>query len=31
MQLNVGVRRRGLDMQVVHPIDLLAQAYDQAV
>jgi hypothetical protein len=27
MQLNVGVRRAGLDMQVVHPIALLDQAY----
>jgi glycolate oxidase iron-sulfur subunit len=27
MQLNVGVRRLGLDMQVVHPIALLDQAY----
>ncbi len=27
MQLNVGVRRAGLDVQVVHPIALLDQAY----
>jgi hypothetical protein len=27
MQLNVGVRRRGLKVQVVHPIELLDQAY----
>jgi glycolate oxidase iron-sulfur subunit len=27
MQLNVGVRRAGLDMQVVHPIALLDRAY----
>ena len=27
MQLNVGVRRAGLDVQVVHPITLLDQAY----
>ncbi len=28
MQLNVGVRRRGLAVQVVHPVMLLDQAYD---
>jgi len=28
MQLNVGVRRQGLDVQVVHPIALLDQAYN---
>ena len=27
MQLNVGVRRQGLNMQVVHPVTLLDQAY----
>lgn len=27
MQLNVGVRKRGLAVQVVHPIELLDQAY----
>jgi glycolate oxidase iron-sulfur subunit len=27
MQLSVGVKRRGLEMQVVHPIQLLDQAY----
>ncbi len=27
MQLNVGVRRAGLDVQVVHPVTLLDQAY----
>ena len=27
MQLNVGVQRNGLDMQVTHPIILLDQAY----
>jgi hypothetical protein len=27
MQLNVGVQRAGLDMQVVHPVQLLDQAY----
>jgi glycolate oxidase iron-sulfur subunit len=27
MQLNVGVRRRGLHVQVVHPIELLDRAY----
>ena len=27
MQLNAGVRRRGLDVQVVHPIALLDEAY----
>jgi glycolate oxidase iron-sulfur subunit len=27
MQLNVGVRRAGLEMQVVHPIELLDRAY----
>ena len=29
MQLNVGVRRQGLDVQVVHPITLLDRAYCQ--
>lgn len=29
MQLNVGVRERGLDVQVVHPIELLDKAYKQ--
>lgn len=28
MQLNVGVRRHGLAMQVAHPMELLDQAYD---
>ena len=28
MQLNVGVRRRGLDVQVVHPVALLDRAYN---
>jgi len=27
MQLNVGVKRRGLEMQVVHPVQLLDEAY----
>ena len=27
MQLNVGVRKRGLEMQVVHPLELLDRAY----
>jgi glycolate oxidase iron-sulfur subunit len=27
MQLNVGVKRAGLDMQVVHPVELLDRAY----
>ncbi len=27
MQLSVGIKRQGLDMQVVHPIALLDQAY----
>ncbi|MGB8213072.1 MAG: (Fe-S)-binding protein [Anaerolineales bacterium] len=27
MQLNVGVRRAGLDVQVVHPVELLDRAY----
>ena len=30
MQLNVGVRRRGLDVHVVHPIELLDRAYQSA-
>jgi len=30
MQLNVGMRRRGLDVQVLHPITLLDRAYDGA-
>lgn len=29
MQLNVGVRRQGLDVQVVHPIELLDRAYNE--
>jgi len=29
MQLNVGIRQRGLDVQVVHPIELLDRAYTQ--
>ncbi len=29
MQLNVGVRRRGLQVQVVHPVVLLDQAYGE--
>jgi glycolate oxidase iron-sulfur subunit len=29
MQLNVGMRQRGLDVQVVHPIELLDRAYNQ--
>jgi len=28
MQLNVGVRRAGLDMQVLHPVSLLDRAYE---
>ncbi len=28
MQLTVGVKRRGLDMQVAHPVLLLDQAYN---
>jgi glycolate oxidase iron-sulfur subunit len=31
MQLNVGVRRSGLEMQVVHPIELLDRAYSPSV
>ena len=27
MQLNIGVQRANLDMQVVHPVQLLDQAY----
>ena len=27
MQLNVGIKRSGLDVKVVHPIELLDQAY----
>ena len=27
MQLNVGIRQRGLDVQVIHPIELLDRAY----
>jgi glycolate oxidase iron-sulfur subunit len=27
MQLNAGIRRRGLDVRVVHPVTLLAEAY----
>jgi Fe-S oxidoreductase len=27
MQLNAGLRRRGLDVRVVHPVTLLAEAY----
>ena len=30
MQLRLGVKRRGLNTQVVHPIQLLAQAYQNA-
>ncbi len=30
MQLNVGVRRAGLDIEVVHPLTLLDRAYEQA-
>ncbi|HMD90451.1 MAG TPA: (Fe-S)-binding protein, partial [Anaerolineaceae bacterium] len=30
MQLNVGVRRQGLDVKVVHPVELLERAYRQA-
>ena len=29
MQLNVGIRQRGLNVQVVHPIELLDRAYNQ--
>ncbi|RPJ27185.1 MAG: (Fe-S)-binding protein [Chloroflexi bacterium] len=29
MHLNVGIRQRGLDVQVVHPIELLDKAYSQ--
>jgi glycolate oxidase iron-sulfur subunit len=29
MQLNVGIRQRGLNVQVVHPIELLDRAYRQ--
>jgi glycolate oxidase iron-sulfur subunit len=29
MQLNVGLRRRGLDVEVVHPVELLDRAYTQ--
>lgn len=29
MQLNVGVRRRGLKVQVVHPVELLDRAYSR--
>ncbi len=29
MQLNVGVRRRGLAVQVVHPLELLDRAYNE--
>ena len=29
MQLNVGVRRRGLAVEVVHPVELLDRAYSQ--
>ena len=28
MQLNVGIRKRGLNVQVVHPIELLDRAYN---
>jgi glycolate oxidase iron-sulfur subunit len=31
MQLNVGVRRRGLNVQVIHPIELLDRAYQLGV
>jgi hypothetical protein len=27
MQLNVGIRRHGLKVKVVHPIEILDQAY----
>ena len=30
MQLNVGVRQRGLNVQVVHPVELLDRAYQAA-
>ncbi|MDR3575940.1 MAG: (Fe-S)-binding protein [Anaerolineaceae bacterium] len=30
MQLNVGVRRRGLEVKVVHPVELLDRAYRQS-
>ncbi len=29
MQLNVGVRRRGLAVQVIHPVEMLDRAYSQ--
>jgi glycolate oxidase iron-sulfur subunit len=29
MQLNVGVRRRGLNVKVVHPVELLDRAYSR--
>jgi glycolate oxidase iron-sulfur subunit len=29
MQLNVGIRQRGLSVQVVHPVMLLDQAYEK--
>jgi glycolate oxidase iron-sulfur subunit len=28
MQLNTGIKRRGMDMRVVHPITLLNEAYE---
>ena len=28
MQLNVGIRRHGLNVKVVHPIEMLDQAYN---
>ena len=30
MQLNTGIKRRGLDVRVVHPISLLDEAYEAA-
>jgi glycolate oxidase iron-sulfur subunit len=30
MQLNAGLRRRGLPVRVVHPVALLAEAYEGA-
>jgi glycolate oxidase iron-sulfur subunit len=29
MQLNAGIRQRGLDVKVVHPVELLDMAYTQ--
>jgi len=28
MQLNTGIRRRGLNLRVVHPVTLLDEAYE---